>query len=103
MLRDAGVKVLLSQGSLANKLPTEGLRVVCLDVDRGEIDHCSGENPQSTAEATNVAYLMYTSGSTGQPKGVVVLHRGVVRLVQNTNYVALGPAEVFLQFAALVV
>ena len=42
---------------------------------------------------------MYTSGSTGQPKGVSVVHRGVVRLVRNTNYVALTPDEVLLQLA----
>ena len=44
---------------------------------------------------------MYTSGSLGQPKGVDVMHRGVVRLVKNTDYVELGRDEVFLQFAPL--
>ncbi|WP_433260185.1 amino acid adenylation domain-containing protein [Actinosynnema sp. CS-041913] len=33
------------------------------------------------------AYLMYTSGTTGRPKGVLVPHRGVVRLVSNVDYV----------------
>ncbi len=32
---------------------------------------------------------MYTSGSTGQPKGIAVVHRGITRLVRNTNYVQL--------------
>ncbi|KAJ5413871.1 AMP-binding enzyme (aureobasidin A1 biosynthesis complex) [Penicillium cosmopolitanum] len=35
--------------------------------------------------ATSLAYIMFTSGSTGQPKGVMVEHRGIVRLVRNTN------------------
>src|SRR5437762_5069558 len=44
---------------------------------------------------------MYTSGSTGTPKGVAVPHRGIVRLVRNTNYVTLSPKDVFLQFAPI--
>ena len=41
-----------------------------------------------------LAYVTYTSGSTGVPKGVMVEHRGVVRLVRNTNYVQLSPDDV---------
>jgi len=41
----------------------------------------------------------YTSGSTGEPKGVAVVHRGVVRLVCGTDYARFGPDEVFLQAA----
>jgi aspartate racemase len=44
---------------------------------------------------------MYTSGSTGAPKGVSVPHRAVVRLVKNTNYARLTADEVFLQLAPL--
>jgi amino acid adenylation domain-containing protein len=44
--------------------------------------------------ATGVACIMFTSGSTGVPKGVRVLHRGISRLVINTNYVQFTPADV---------
>ncbi len=47
------------------------------------------------------AYIMFTSGSTGAPKGVQVSHRNVVRLVRETNYATLGRDEILLQMAPL--
>lgn len=61
----------------------------------------TGKVPPSIDDAELPAYIMYTSGSTGKPKGVVVPHRGVTRLVTNTNYVSFDTAQVFLQLSAL--
>ena len=52
-------------------------------------------------DADSLMYIMYTSGSSGEPKGVAVTHRGVVRLVHGATYVDLSPAEVILQYAPL--
>ncbi len=48
-----------------------------------------------------LAYVMYTSGTTGEPKGVAVPHRGVVRLVRDTNYVSIRETDVVLQMSPL--
>ena len=42
---------------------------------------------------------MYTSGSTGQPKGIDILNRGVTHLVCNPSYVDLGHTQRHLQLA----
>lgn len=38
-------------------------------------------------------YVMYTSGSSGAPKGIGVTHRNVARLVRNNDYVRLEPGD----------
>jgi amino acid adenylation domain-containing protein len=53
--------------------------------------------PDPVLDDTAVAYVMFTSGSTGVPKGVVIPHRGVIRLVQGQNFMSLGPKERILQ------
>ena len=48
-----------------------------------------------------LAYVAFTSGSTGEPKGVCVPHLGVVRLVHGADYAGLGPGERVLRLSPL--
>ena len=101
MLEDTAAPVLLTQASLRERLPAYAGRTVSLDADWAEIARERADNPKVPVGARNLAYVIYTSGSTGRPKGTCIEHRSVVRLVKNTNYIELGPDEVFLQFAPI--
>jgi amino acid adenylation domain-containing protein len=105
VIEDAGVRVLLASRGLTAELYEGGPEVVFID-DEGapSLDASAaaarGEVPSgAAATADNVAYMMYTSGSTGEPKGVCVTHRNVLGLVKRADYAHLGPGEVFMQFA----
>lgn len=101
MLSDTQVSVLLTQKELVAKLPTHTAFVICLDSDWNTIAQKKKENLSTSVTAENLAYVMYTSGSTGTPKGVSVIHRGVIRLVKETNYARLTAEEIILQLAPI--
>lgn len=57
--------------------------------------------PPARPDPDRLAYIAFTSGSTGEPKGVAIPHRGVIRLVHDGKYLSLGPGERFLRMASL--
>lgn len=53
------------------------------------------------ADLSRVAYIAFTSGSTGIPKGTCVPHRAIVRLVNDPAYLRAGACDRFLRLAPL--
>jgi amino acid adenylation domain-containing protein len=87
-------KVLLADAGLVSRATGLATGAVIVDpVGHGEI---SGEAPAGgTLQGSgSLAYIMFTSGSTGRPKGVCIPHRGILRLVINTDFVTLARGDV---------
>jgi amino acid adenylation domain-containing protein len=101
MIEDADISLILTKTALVEKLPSCNATIICLDTDWNIIAQSEATNPPCLVNAANLAYVMYTSGSTGIPKGVCITHRGVVRLVTATNYLDFTADRVFLQLAPL--
>jgi amino acid adenylation domain-containing protein len=102
MVKDARMNLLLTQSQLQEALPPVETRIVFLESAWSQIAQQSAENLADVAVTPdNLAYVMYTSGSTGIPKGVGIPHRAVVRLVKGSNYIHLDEREVLLQFAPI--
>jgi len=57
--------------------------------------------PPDAAHPLSLAYICFTSGSTGVPKGVAVPQRGVIRLISNPTFASLGPGERVLHLAPI--
>ncbi len=99
MLADAGVVTLVTQSTLLDRLPTEGMQIVRFDVDQALISRAPTFSPPNRLLPHNTAYVIYTSGSTGNPKGVSVTHRNVVRLFDTTRELFhFGPDDVWTLF-----
>ena len=96
MRRDAGLSALV-----ADDCPPVTIPVLSPRRDRDAISRQPGDDLPAAGVLDDLACLMYTSGSTGVPKAVAVLHRGIVRLVRGARYADFGPRETFLQASSL--
>jgi amino acid adenylation domain-containing protein len=81
IVKDAGVRLLVTQGNFADRFADLDARIVALDVHEGAIGQQPIESPEVKQENESLAYVIYTSGSTGQPKGVEITHRNLSNLV----------------------
>ncbi|MFY9781042.1 MAG: amino acid adenylation domain-containing protein, partial [Candidatus Baltobacteraceae bacterium] len=78
MLSDSGAKLAVSDTSLAAALPA-GVARLLLDVPQGDDDVAAAAPPRRHGP-DDLAYIVYTSGSSGTPKGVAVPHAAAVNL-----------------------
>ncbi len=78
MIHDAQTRLLLTEETCRPLLNSFAGKAIYLDTDWALLDIEPAANLAPLAEPADLAYVMYTSGSTGQPKGAMITHRGLV-------------------------
>jgi amino acid adenylation domain-containing protein len=98
LVGDTRAKVVLTEESLAEKLSFGGAYLMPLDGLADRLLRYPVTPPRSELEPDSVAYAVYTSGATGQPKGVLVSHGGIANRVRwSVREHGLGPDDRVLQ------
>jgi amino acid adenylation domain-containing protein len=102
VLEDANPVVVLTVEALCDKLPLSYANAICIDRMTADESSAIDLGIYSPARPNNLAYVIYTSGSTGQPKGVMVTHANVVRLLSSTTkWFNFDEADVWTLFHSL--
>jgi amino acid adenylation domain-containing protein len=99
MFQDSKAQILLTQEKYRQQLPniTNVLWAEELELSSKQYPVHA---PIVAMSSENLAYVNYTSGSTGNPKGVAIKHKGVMRLLFGIDYVHIDANSVFLQLAS---
>ena len=92
IVRDADCRYAVASSGYAHRV----LSAVPHRIDPFDLPPGVHPDPGLDIGPAHLAYVMYTSGSTGEPKGSMIEHAGVVRLVHAQDYMPFGPDLNFL-------
>lgn len=97
MMEEAAVDFVLSERECADKLAGFPIRLTDCEIcglDTPAAERTASQNPDAPA------YVLYTSGTTGRPKGVCVTNRNVCHYVRAfANEFHPGPGDIMLQYS----
>lgn len=101
ILTDATPRMIVTRSGGLSGVETGSVTVATLDQLAWPAGNSVTEEPLPPLFPDSPAYVMYSSGSMGEPKGIVIPHRGITRLVVEPDYVLLNSNTRTLQLASL--
>ncbi|MCM3126807.1 non-ribosomal peptide synthetase [Paenibacillus provencensis] len=100
ILKDSGARFVVSTSG--NAYDQEGITHIAYSdlLSQGKVaSELTRTTDRRSIAPEDIAYVMYTSGSTGQPKGVLTTHRNVVKISINNGFAELGKEDRMLQLS----
>ncbi|MEH2284995.1 MAG: amino acid adenylation domain-containing protein [Nostoc sp.] len=85
ILQDSGILVLISEDSILSELTNKEIVAFTLKSIEKELSKQPDTSPPIYLQPEFPAYIIYTSGSAGTPKGCVVTHANAIRLMRSTE------------------
>jgi amino acid adenylation domain-containing protein len=92
---ETDIQLLITEANALLDIDYHSGSIFAIDVEFTPSDF-SVDPLEIVTTAQDLAYVMYTSGSTGVPKGIMIEQRAVVRLVKESNYISVGQDDKIL-------
>ncbi|MCP4152564.1 MAG: amino acid adenylation domain-containing protein [bacterium] len=97
MLRDSKARLMVT--GLETPMPDADTDIESLDIIAGATQQNDGTNLEPNTQPGDLAYVIYTSGTSGTPKGTLIPHRSVIRVVKQAGYIDILENDVLLQLS----
>lgn len=100
IIKDCNLKFCVTTSLTHTKLLDlfENDSIILIDTETS-LEKQPNNNIRRNIKSHSIANIMYTSGSTGYPKGIEILHKGIIRLVKNTNFVGVKSNDIVAHIA----
>lgn len=102
MIEKAAPALVITETAALRALPTStAVPLLVLDREAPALPAALDDPPPAAGNGRSLAYILFTSGSTGEPQGVMLEHRGFVNYVERACIYGIRPGDRVLQFTAL--